>query len=85
LGDPASLGKGLEISSQAQSAWWPRSVDWKLRHARALLALGRPDAAKAVLLSALDLVDGDPRLQTNAGTAPLVRREIFSLLASSGS
>ena len=76
-GGHANLRKGLGISARAQDTLWPRSVDWKLRHARALIALKEWDKAEPVLLQALDLLDGDARLQGAHGEP---RREIFDLL-----
>jgi tetratricopeptide (TPR) repeat protein len=76
-GGSANLRKGLGISGRAQETLWPRSVDWKLRHARVLLALGQPKKAEPILLQAMDLLDGDPRLQGEHGEP---RKEIFDLL-----
>ncbi len=80
MGGPSNLQKSLELSQRAQSEWWPASVDWKIRYARILLDLGRKESAAAILLKALDLLDRDPRLQTNTGSTPLIRKEIFTLL-----
>jgi hypothetical protein len=76
-GGSTNLKRALGISGRAQASLWPRSVDWKVRHARLLLELKQPKKAEPVLLQALDLLDGDPRLQDDVGKT---RREIFALL-----
>jgi hypothetical protein len=79
-GDPSSLKKGLAISERAEKVLWPRSVDWKIRHAQVLLALHRKHDAETVLLAALDLADADPRLADQNGNGQPLRQEIFTLL-----
>ena len=77
-GDSASLRNCLEISGRAERTLWPLSVDWKIRHAETLLALKRSHEAEPVLLAAMDLLDGDPRLQNESGE--VFRKRIFALL-----
>ena len=76
-GDSSSLKNCLKISGRAADTLWPRSVDWKIRHSRALLASGHPKQAEPFLLQALDLLDEDPRLQGEDGR---LRKDLFSLL-----
>lgn len=77
LGNPAGFQKCLVISSRAEETLWPMSVDWKIKHAQALLSLNRPHEAESVLLAALDLMDGDPRLEGENGQ---FRKKIFTML-----
>ena len=77
-GDSTSLRNCLEISNRAEKTLWPRSIDWKIRHAETLLSLKRPHEAEPVLMSALDLLDDDARLQNESGEA--FRKKIFNLL-----
>jgi len=77
-GDSTSLRNAEALSDKAEKMLWPQSVDWKIRHAQALLSLRRDHEAEGVLLGALDLLDGNPHLQDDAGQ-PL-RQEIFTLL-----
>ncbi len=80
-GDTSSLGKCLRIAGNAEITLWPFSVDWKVRHARTMLALNRPRDAEPILMTAMDLLDGDPRLQeSERGTSE--RKEILALLDS---
>jgi hypothetical protein len=89
----ASLREALAISGNGQAVLWPRSVDWKLRHARAHLAVtasgiqgatgtGGPDSAEAILLGAMELLEEDTRLNAGAGEAVRLRHQIFSMLDS---
>jgi tetratricopeptide (TPR) repeat protein len=71
----------LKISELAQRTW-PRSVDWKIRHAKTLIDLNRAREAEPVLMAALDLLDEDVGGERNSG-ASLARKEIFALLDSS--
>lgn len=79
-GDPASVRKALSISDRGHAQLWPRSGDWKIRHAQALLALGKPDSAEVLLLRAMDWIEGETRLRPDADEAVRLRREIFDLL-----
>ena len=77
-GDSVSLNKALQVADRAANSLWPLSVDWKIRHAQALLSLKRLHEAEPVLLAALDLLDEDPRLK-GQDSEP-VRKQIFILL-----
>jgi tetratricopeptide (TPR) repeat protein len=78
-----NLLKCLALSDSAQKAWWPHSVDWKLRNAKVLLDLGKPEKAELVLQGALDLMENDERLRTNSETNSQIRKDIFALLERS--
>jgi hypothetical protein len=80
-GDSTGARKALELSSRAQSEW-DGSPDWKVRHARALLACGRSREAEPFLMRALDLLDD---AQPGAGESARLRKEIFSLTESARS
>lgn len=77
---PVNLEKGLELSMRAEKTLWPLSVDWKIRHAEVLLSLQRHKETETVLLAALDLLDGDARMQGKGGK--VFRSKIFALLDS---
>ncbi len=77
-GDASNLKKALQISDRAINVLWPLSVDWKIRHARVLIALKHSREAEPVLLAALDLLDEDVRLK-GSDSEP-VRKQIFALL-----
>jgi tetratricopeptide (TPR) repeat protein len=79
-GGETRLRACLKISRQAHETWWPRSVDWKIRHARTLVALRRPREAEPVLMAALDLLDGRAPSESGASEFKRLRREVFSLL-----
>jgi hypothetical protein len=70
----------LDVSRQAQDAWWPRSVDWKIKHARLLFALRRKDEGQPLLFGALNLLDARPDFLANAGPSMALLREILGLL-----
>jgi tetratricopeptide (TPR) repeat protein len=76
-GKKADLRRSLDLSARAEKVLWPRSVDWKARHAEVLLALKKPREAEKVLLQAVDLMDGDPRLEGENGD---LRTRVFLLL-----
>jgi hypothetical protein len=78
--NPASLRKALALSDRGQSQLWPRSVDWKVWHARALLAAHKVDSAEAVLLRAMDFLENETRLRSDSDLAMHMRQEIFELL-----
>jgi tetratricopeptide (TPR) repeat protein len=78
----AWLAKAIEVSENAQARQWPSSVDWKLRHARTLIAAKRLHSAEAVLLHAMELLEADSRRLADSGTASQTRKEIFALLDS---
>jgi hypothetical protein len=77
-GDSAGLGQARAIAARASDTLWPLGVDWKIRHARVLIALKKGNEGESVLLDALDVLEGDLRLQGKNGEA--YRRQIFSLL-----
>lgn len=77
---PDAIRNALAISGRGQAQLWPRSVDWKIRHARALLAADRAGEAERVLLRAMGLLEGDTRLKPDADMAIQMRHEIFGLL-----
>ncbi|MCD6023866.1 MAG: hypothetical protein K0Q91_782 [Fibrobacteria bacterium] len=77
-GDPTGLEQARKIAARAADTLWPLGVDWKIRHARTLLALKKPHEAESVLMAALDILDGDLRLRGKNGEA--YHRQIFSLL-----
>ncbi len=79
-GDDESLRRAADLSERAVSGMWPYSVDWRIRHARAAIAVGGSAAAEASLLEALRLLDENPRLRQDSQGALAARREIFSLL-----
>ena len=81
-GGKSRLQACLKISERAQGEWWPRSVDWKILHARTLIALKRAREAEPVLMAALDLIDEDAGRERNSG-ASVTRKEIFALLDAS--
>jgi hypothetical protein len=81
-GDAAALARAREISENGQSLLWPRSIDWKIRHARALIASGMGDSAQPVLARAQALQERDARLKGNSEAAVKVRNEISGLLDS---
>jgi tetratricopeptide (TPR) repeat protein len=76
------LAKAIEVSEHAETREWPSSVDWKLRHARALIAAKRLQRAETVLLNAMELLESDARRLADSGTASQTRKEIFALLDS---
>jgi tetratricopeptide (TPR) repeat protein len=77
-GVSTGLERAREISARASDTLWPLGVDWKIRHARTLIALKKKDKAESVLLEALEIQDDDLRLQGKNGEAD--RQRIFSLL-----
>jgi tetratricopeptide (TPR) repeat protein len=77
-GDPVSLKRAHAISARAADTLWPLGVDWKTLQARALIALKKTDEAESVLLAALEILDGDSRLQGKPGEA--YHQQIFLLL-----
>ncbi len=79
-GKSSDLQACLKISGRAGKVLWPRSVDWKIMHARALIGSHKSREAEAVLLAAVDLMDEDPRLEGENGK---LRREVFALLEKS--
>jgi hypothetical protein len=81
--NPARLKKALALSARGQGELWPGSVDWKIRHARALLANGRDKDAEPALLSALSLLENEASLKPDAPEAVRLRHEIFALLQKS--
>jgi hypothetical protein len=81
-GHAASLRKALEVSNKGQTVLWPRSIDWKIWHAQALLAARKRDSAESVLLHAMDMLEGDTRLRPTSDIAMRLRQEIFELLDS---
>jgi hypothetical protein len=78
----ASRRKALAMSERGQSELWPRSVDWKIWHAQALLADGKPDRAEKSLLQAMDLIEGETRVRADSDLAIRMRQEIFEMLDS---
>ena len=78
-GKKEDLRKALELSGRAENTLWPRSIDWKIKYAQVFLALKKPRAAEQVLLEAVDLMDGDARLEGENGT---LRSQVFQLLES---
>jgi hypothetical protein len=76
-GKGSDLRKCLKIATHAEKTLWPRSMDWKIIHARALISLNRKREAKAVLLQAMDLMEEDPRLEGEDG---IYRKQVFALL-----
>jgi hypothetical protein len=80
-GKKEDLRECLELSGRAEKTLWPRSIEWKIKHARTLLALKRRREAEQVLLEAVDLMDGDPRLEGENGVH---RNQVFQLLESGG-
>ncbi len=80
-GDSACLKKAVEISEHAEKILWPLSIDWKISHARVLIALKRRREAEPILLAALDLLDDDARLKGK--DSELFRKQIFDLLEES--
>jgi hypothetical protein len=80
--NPESLRKALALSDRGQSELWPRSVDWKVWHARALLAANKVDSAEAELLRAMDFLENETRLRSDSELAMRMRQEIFELLDS---
>jgi hypothetical protein len=82
-GGPANLKKCHELSRKASSVLWPRSTDWKLRHARVLVKLGRRKEAGAVALAALELLDDDTRFKNEKEDAAQNRKELFALMQAS--
>ncbi len=80
--NPASLRKALDLSNLGQVRLWPGSVDWKIWHARALLAAGMSDSAQGILLRAMDILEGETRLRPDSDLAMRLRQEIFELLDS---
>jgi hypothetical protein len=83
-GGSENLERCREISGKSESVLWPRSTDWKLRHARVLAKLGRREEAGAAALAALELLDADTRFQSEKEDAARNRQEIFSLIAAGG-
>ena len=80
-GGRENLKRCLKISISAVSLW-PRSVDWKIRNAKALMGTGQGKKAEARLLEALELLDDSLRLDPNANTTAEVRKDIFTMLES---
>jgi hypothetical protein len=78
VGDSVGMEKGREIAARAADTLWPLGVDWKIRHAQTLIALKKKGEAESALLEALEILDGDARLQGKNGEA--YRRQIFGLL-----
>ena len=79
-GTPDDMKQCLVISGKAVHVLWPMSVDWKVRHAKALVVSGESDSAESVLQQALELMDSDPRWQSNADNVPAIRKDVFTLL-----
>jgi hypothetical protein len=77
-GDSAGMERARGISARAADTLWPLGVDWKISHARTLIFLKKGDEARATLLEALEVLDGDDRLQGKNGET--YRRRIFLLL-----
>jgi hypothetical protein len=78
-GEKKDLRRAFALSGRAETLW-PRSIDWKIKRARVLLALKKPREAEQVLLGAVDLMDSDPRLDGENGA---LRRQVFQLLEKS--
>jgi hypothetical protein len=83
-GGSANLKKCHELSRKAETTLWPRSTDWKLRHARVLVKMGRRKEAGAVALAALELLDNDTRFKSEKAEAAQNRKELFALVQASG-
>jgi tetratricopeptide (TPR) repeat protein len=77
-GDSAGMERARGIAARAADTLWPLGVDWKIRHGRVLIALKKGEQAELVLLGALEILDGDPRLQGKNSEA--YRGQIFTLL-----
>jgi hypothetical protein len=82
MGDrtPARLKKTLLLSARGQGELWPTSVDWKIRHAQALIANGKVREAESTLMDALGLLENEAALKPDAPEAVRLRHEIFALL-----
>lgn len=78
----ASLQKALAVSEKGQGTLWPRSADWKIRHARAQIAARLSDRAQATLLGALALLEEGAKRGVGVTEDVRMRHEIFSLLDS---